>query len=180
MKSRTIIVALGLMLLAACASQLNMEYDTETDFSGYKHFTWVAPEIRPIANPILDSELLNDRVRNAVREVLSAKGFVEAENCTDFYITYHTASKERLGASPFSVGVGYGYNYRRWRHSALFDGPGVRSYEEGVLILDIISCGTKKLVWRSWDESLVNQRNYSKKAVRRAVEEILAKFPPQT
>ncbi|TQV70195.1 DUF4136 domain-containing protein [Exilibacterium tricleocarpae] len=171
-----------LVMLSGCASQVRTEYDAATDFGPYKRFTWVAPEVREIDDPILDSELLTDRVRAAVTAVLTERGFAEvaagAEPGADFFITYHTASKEKLRSSPFSVGIGYGHYYGRWGHSVLFDGPDIRSYEEGVLILDVINCSQNKLVWRGWDTSLVNQRNYSVTAVREAVEQILAEFPP--
>lgn len=170
---------LALLILSGCASPVRMEYDTDTDFSGYKRFTWVAPEIRKIESPILDSELLTDRVRSAVKEVLTRQGFTEVEENANFFITYHTASKEKLRSSPFSIGIGYGGHHGRWGHSVIFDGPDVRSYEEGVLILDIINCSESKLVWRSWDKSLVTQKNYSEAAVRQAVEEMLSEFPPR-
>ena len=175
---KMIVCCLALLLLSGCAAQVRTEYDIGTDFSEYKRFTWVTPEVREIEDPILDSELLTDRVRTSVRAVLARRGFTEAEEGADFFITYHTASKEKLRSSPFSVGIGYGRHYGRWGHSVLFDGPDIRSYEEGVLILDIINCSQNKLVWRGWDTSLVNQRNYSAAAVRQAVEQILAEFPP--
>ena len=176
---KTIIVYLSVFLLiSGCASQVKTEYDSSTDVSSYKRFTWVDPEIREIESPILDSELLTDRVRTSVKEVLANRGFVEVSEGADFFITYHTASREKLKSSPFSVGVGYGHYYGRWGHSVIFDGPDIRSYEEGVLILDIIDCSNDKLVWRSWDTSLVTQKNYSREAIRQSVEDILAKFPP--
>jgi len=166
------------LLFSGCASQVKMEYDASTDFSGYKHFTWVDPEIREIESPILDSELLTDRVKASVKEVLTQRGYIEASEGADFFITYHTASKEKLKSSHFSVGVGYGHYYGRWGQSVIFDGPDIRSYEEGVPILDIINSSNDKLVWRSWNTSLVTQKNYSPIAVKQSVEDILSAFPP--
>lgn len=176
MFGKLMVMLLASVVLAGCAPQIHTEYDEKADFSNYKTFTWAPPVIKKVENPILDSELLTERVYKAVKEELTRRGYTEVEKDADFNITYHTASKEKLRSSPFSIGIGYGHYYGRWGHSVIFDGPDMRSEEEGVLILDIMT--NNKLVWRGWDTSLVSQKNYSQKAINQAVEKILAKFPP--
>ncbi|MEJ2417979.1 MAG: DUF4136 domain-containing protein [Exilibacterium sp.] len=178
MFSKVLATFLAGFILAGCAPQIRTEYDKTNDFSRLKTFTWEPPETKKVQNPILDSELMTDRVYTAVKDVLTRRGYKEVDQGADFIVTYHTASKEKLRSSPFSIGIGYGH-YGRWNHSVIFDGPDIRSEEEGVLILDVICCTSNKLVWRGWDTSLVSQQNYSETAVRKSVEQILAKFPPK-
>jgi hypothetical protein len=175
------VVSLGLVLaLAACAPRVYVESDSTANFSGLRTFAWVSPPIGPVSNPILDSQILEDRVRRAVVADLTARGFtqVAANQSPDFTITYHTVSKQKLESSGASFAIGFGSFYPYGFSNVLVPvDTNVQSRDQGTLMLDIIDGRSKRLVWRGWTKDWISQENYSAQAVAQDVNKILAKFP---
>ncbi|CAN5139752.1 DUF4136 domain-containing protein [soil metagenome] len=163
--------------ISACGPNIQVEKDPTANLRDYDSFSWVAPEKQDVRDPILDSELLSKKVRRAIYQTLSSRGFEATETNPDFYVTYHTASKEKLRSSGFDVGIGYSRFDPRWGYSAVFGQPDVESYEEAVLIIDVIDAESDTLVWRGWETGRLSRDRFSEEAVARAVEDILSRFP---
>lgn len=160
-----------------------MEKDNAAQFSGLHTFAWVTPLPGPVRNPILDSQILEERVRRAVVTDLTRRGYVETtpDKSPDFIVTYHTVGKQKLQSTGPTFGFGFVDAFPYGFGNVMFPvGNDVQSYEEGTLMLDIIDGHSKRLVWRGWTKDWVNRDNYSAKAVNQAVQEILAKFPPKS
>lgn len=167
----------GALLLGGCGPNIQTETDPNADLTGYQTFSWVAPEQQDVRDPILDSELLEKKVRRAVESTLAARGFEPRDGEADFYVTYHTASKEKLRSSGFDIGIGYSRFDPRWGYSAVFGPPHVESYEEAILIIDVIDADTDTLVWRGWETGRLSRDRFSEPAVQHAVDDILSRFP---
>lgn len=164
------------LLLGGCGPNIQTESDPKADLTGYETFSWASPEKQEVRDPILDSELLAKKVKRAVEQSLVSRGFTPSETNPDFYVTYHTASKEKLRSSGFDVGIGYSRFDPRWGYSAVF-GPPADSYEQAILIIDVIDAKTDTLVWRGWESGRLSRERFSEDAVGRAVDDILSRFP---
>ena len=176
-------LALMLVTLAGCAATPRHEFDQQANFSELQSFAWLEPEYGKqgvgISDPVLDSPLLGQRVENAVKSVLQERGYRLAEENPDFLVTYHTAvgEKERRSGSYMSLGYGRG-------HSPFF-GTGIlldmtpRSFKEGTLIVDVVDAETEELIWRGWNDTILNQRNFDQQRVNETVRFILGAFPPE-
>jgi len=181
------VIALILILVSGCASTpRTVEYDPSVDFSQYRTFAWAPPEARDVRDPILDSQLLDRRMGEAVRQVLEAKGLskVEADEA-DLLITYHTSSRERLTSPHVRVRLSYGYGYpyypmwyRHPYHSAPYYHSEQRSFQEGTLIIDVVDRSRNELVWRGWRAGEVRQTRFRDEQLRQQVERIFSAFPP--
>ncbi|HEX2667309.1 MAG TPA: DUF4136 domain-containing protein [Gammaproteobacteria bacterium] len=183
--SRPLILALcgaALLLLAACAPRVYVEQDDSAGLQGYHRFAWVTPPAGPVRDPILDSQILESRVHNAVSADLKARGFEEvaADGDPDFMVTYHTSSKQKLESTGASFSFGIVDAFPHGFGSVAFPvGNDVQTRDEGTLMLDVIDGKSKRLAWRGWTTGLLNQDNYSDKSVAEAVKNILDKFPAQ-
>jgi hypothetical protein len=167
--------------LAACAPRVMVEHDATAGFGSYHSFAWVSPPPAPVKDPILDSQILEDRVKQAVVGELTARGYLQVATgqAADFIVTYHTSSKQQIESSGPSFSFGFIDAFPSGFGSVVVPvGGNVESREQGTLMLDIIDAHDKRLVWRGWTNGWVSQSNYSEKAVSQAVREILAKFPP--
>ncbi|MGD8827634.1 MAG: hypothetical protein PVG21_02975, partial [Gammaproteobacteria bacterium] len=52
-----------LALLAACAPRVMTEHDPQARFGNYRQFAWQVPtEDKKVSNPVLDSQLLAERM----------------------------------------------------------------------------------------------------------------------
>ncbi|MDE2196185.1 MAG: DUF4136 domain-containing protein [Gammaproteobacteria bacterium] len=170
------------LLLVGCAPRVMVEHDSSAPFSDYHSFAWVSPPVGPVKDPILDSQILDDRVKHAVIADLNARGYVETapDKSPDFIVTYHTVSKQKLESSGASFSFGFVDAFPSGFGSVIVPvGNNVESREQGTLMLDVLDGHNKRLVWRGWTRDWVSQDNYSEKAVSQAVQDILARFPPK-
>ena len=170
--------AVLLALVAGCAAPVHYEYNP-APYASWHSFAWKAPAPGTVRNPILDSGILATRVAEAVKSTLAGKGYTEvaAPANADFLATYHTALRESQQPGS-SFGFAYGTFGPGYNTVFVDTGPN-RRMQEGSLILDVIDAGTHKLVWRGWVTRDLEQNQYSATAVNRAVQRILARFPPQ-
>lgn len=167
----------ALVMVAGCAAPVHVEYNSAS-YAQWHSFAWKAPDHDKVKNPILDSGILDTRVENAVTSVLGDRGYQEVANAADadFLVTYHTAMQ--LRDQPQS-GISFAYGTFGPGFNTMFlTQPGPQQVQEGSLILDVIDAKTKKLVWRGWITSGLDQANYSQAAVDKAVRRIFAKYPP--
>ena len=168
----------GLLLLGGCASVPHNEYVEGTDFSRYQTFSWAPRDVHTVDDPILDLQILNQRVERAVRGVLLSRGYTEVKDNPDMLVTYHAASKERIRAVGYGIGLGYHSYSAYWRHSIHFAAPEYDTYEEGVFIIDVVDHQQDRLVWRGWDTAALTQENFSESQVLFMTQKILSGFPP--
>ena len=168
------------IVLAGCAPRVYVEQDNSMRFSDLHSFEWVSPPIGKVKDPILDSQILGERVQRAVVTNLSGRGYKQTtpEQNPDFIITYHIVSKTQLQSSGASFSFGF-FNASPNRFGSVALGNNVQTQEQGTLMLDIIDAHNQQLMWRGWTNDVVNQDNYSEQAITKTVDAILAKFPPK-
>jgi Domain of unknown function (DUF4136) len=168
------------MLFAGCAPRVYVEQNNSAQFSGLHTFVWVSPHIGKVRDPILDSQILEQRVQNATVKNLTARGYkqVSPEQNPDFRITYHIVGKTQLQSSGSSFSFGF-FGASPNRFGSVAVGNNIQTQEQGTLMLDIINGHDDQLMWRGWTNDVVNQSNYSESAVTKTVNAILAKFPPE-
>jgi len=170
------------------AIRVSQDFDVTTDFTRYQTFAW-APGPPPRSNDILmDSQLMDRRVRRAVEENLSTKGLSQTPGeQADFYVTYHIVVRPRFEAESFSTGFGgYGYRNPYWGYPYPFWGgidysTYIRQYDEGTLIIDFTDARSNQLFWRGIGSRRITQHSNPEKttaAVNQTVAEILAQYPP--
>lgn len=171
------------ILLAGCAPFVKTEYDATANFSQLNSFAWQAPEREKLESPILDSPLMDEKVRGAVVAALTARGFEQTQaGAADFLVTYHTV--RQMEEAPGGVHTGFGFYYGPWwGYRAPFGSTIIvtndsDTYEAGVLIIDIINARNGELMWRGWRSKGLSQNNFSMEGVTEIVTEILNQFPP--
>lgn len=171
-----IIVLLG--MTAGCATmRVVTDYDTSANFGDLKTYGWLERPRLGASDPRIDNTLLESRVRNAVDEVLAAKGYRKKESGKrDFLVGYHAAIRTRMDV--YSMNDYYGYRYGwGWRSTDFH----VYQYEVGSLILDVVDGETKNLLWRGSAQAKVDRRatpEQREERIREAVGKLLERFPP--
>ncbi|TNF36032.1 MAG: DUF4136 domain-containing protein [Gammaproteobacteria bacterium] len=171
------------MLLAACATSVNVDYDQAVDFSRLKTFTIVDRAAGDSKDPRLDSPLMDKRIVTALEQGLKAKGFSRQDAGSDFKVSYRLDVKQEIESDSSGVSIGIGSFSRRVGIGVGYNLPAaeVQSYDRGVLTVDILSTKTGQLIWRGssgrrlYDGSTPED---SDKLVNTVVGEILEAFPP--
>ncbi|GLS83643.1 DUF4136 domain-containing protein [Paraferrimonas haliotis] len=185
---RKLVVAAFALVLAACSTvTTEFDYNPEVDFSQYKTYAWVDNSSEDEQADAYHMEGLTDqRIRRAVDEQLSAKGFTKvAVEDADLMVNYLTKLEKKVNVDTFHSNYGYHPFYDPfWGYHG---GPSrtetrVREYQQGTLILDLIDNESDKLVWRGALADTVKQKSTPAEretAINEAVTKILQSYPPE-
>jgi hypothetical protein len=180
---KSFLLALPAVWIALCfpgcsSLEVRTDWDQHTDFSQLKTYTWSSAAQPHTGNPELDDDLLNERVRSSVDEILAAKGYRKlSEGIPDFTVGYKITVKEQTDVESMP-NMGYGYRYGGWAGGGQIF---TIHYQVGTLILDIKDPATKKIIWRGYGIDDVDPAKTPEKRdaqTAHTMELILAKFPP--
>ena len=168
---------LVVLVTASCAPfRVKVDYDAEADFRALRTYAWLERSEQPGANPFADNPLLRKRVRDAVADSLTERGYRAAPaDEADFRMTFHVTLEERMAASSWP-GWSYGHygrygGYRAGSYSSAY------TFQQGTLILDALTGDAEQLLWRGWVSGAVPTSDSDRDRVVLAVHEILAHFP---
>jgi Domain of unknown function (DUF4136) len=179
-------------VLAGCATvSVNSDYDSKADFSKYKTYAWESEDQPRAGDPRLDNTLIDSRVRDAVDQTLSSKGFQKVSSgAPDFIVAYQAAIEQKMDVTqmttpyytPYATGMAYGgaSMYSSWNMHGGTD-TFVTQYDEGTLFVDIVDPKTNALIWRGTGKKAIDENASSAKResnINKAVQKILSEFPP--
>lgn len=182
---RIINIIVVALLLSACTSMVNVDYDKNTNFNLYKTYRVDTKPVRVTGDTRINSPFMQQRVVSELQAVLTGKGFENLNNKPDLDIKYFLDIKhdiETHDSGMVSIGIGTSS-----RHSAIGFGFNVpigetTSIDLLVLTIDVVSTKSKELIWRgSLSYHLyegATPETYTK-LVKDLVAEILKEFPPK-
>ena len=181
---RILNITLIALILSACSSMVNLDYDKNTNFTSLKTYHINTAPVRISKDTRIDSPFMQQRVENELNTALSIKGYKSLEKNAALEIKYYLDIKQEFETQDSGVSVGFG---SFGRHSAIgfgFDVPigDVTSIDNLVLTIDVLSTKNNKLIWRgSLAYSLyegATPEMYDN-LVKELVVEILKNFPPK-
>jgi len=163
------------LLTAGCSSfSTSADYDTTTDFSKYRTWTWFEG---PKPGGALDG-LTEKRIRTSLEAELPARGLTKAGDGADLLVTYHVSVHQKIAVTPTTMTYGYGWGRG---YAGVAYGNEVRVYDEGTLLLDLLDGKTKTLIWRGTARGTVYEGSSPEdreQRIRDAVQQTLAVYPP--
>ncbi|MFV2005001.1 MAG: DUF4136 domain-containing protein [Gammaproteobacteria bacterium] len=182
MKFFLLLVALFSFLSACSGIKVSQDYEQGYDFTALKTFTW-----KPNNNNeygLKDNDLIDQRIRDAIVNQLSAKSYQLVESTTpDFYISYDLTVEQKLSNSSVSGGISIGRSsYGRYGSVGMSTGSQVRAYDQGTLLIDITEPTDGRLVWRGVSTQTVDEHaspSKSRVIINETVEAMLKQFPPK-
>ena len=173
-----------MMLAAGCAGQhVTADYSPATSFSHYRTFALVTP---PDTGA---QQLLDQRVRDAVRAQLLARGLTETDReHADVFAGYGMVDKThtRVYTDREGWGWGGGWGWRYWRWGVAWPMTVTRqieTYTDGTVVVNLIDAKTKQVVWNG--EALdaialpVNNPSGTTQKIDAAVAKLFTKYPVQ-
>jgi hypothetical protein len=178
MKSVYTIVILSLsLLLSGCSmTTVNYDYDTDFDFSNLRHYGWLDT---PADFPA--TEIVVQRIKNAVDQQMGAKGFKQVSESPDFLISLQGfIDIVRQGVESGTSYRGYG-GYNRGYNRGYDRRMEVYEYEEGTLTLTIINTASDTLIWQGKATGVIEpdrSTEAKEKRTQEVVAKLLANFPP--
>jgi hypothetical protein len=172
----------GLALLVACSPSLKVssDYDKSVDFTKYKTFAMY--QLQDKSGAV--SQLNQNRIFDAVKKQMIAKGFTENDANPDVLVNVVTYLKEKQQVTANTNYYGYGGYYRPYAY-----GGGMASgtttyntynYHDGTLMVDVVDAAKKQLVWQGVGNKEIDKPSKDPdKVIPEAVAKIMASFPPK-
>lgn len=173
------------VLLGACQSQVNQDFDASRDFAAYRSWSWKEPALqyRP-DDPRIKSDLTEQRIRQAVSDQLDQRGLRPASGAKgDLNVqTYLIVENRQQQVTTNYGGGGYwGSPWHGYWGAPMYETRNI-TYTVATIQIDLLDAKDGKLVWRGSDEqtlsSTPNPADRST-AVRATVARILANYPPR-
>ncbi len=181
---KTLLLITGIMLLPGCATKANLDFDEQFDFSTLKSFQInPAPEKSP-SDSRFEGPLVEKRITAAIEAELVLKGYVKADAEAEFRVAYQLGIKREVASNSSSISFGFGRHSRSSSMGISYGFPAndVKTYDRGILTIDIHSAKAGDLIWRGsssrrlYDGSTPEK---SKQLVNEVVSTILEQFPPE-
>jgi hypothetical protein len=183
----SVFIAFMVALGAACSSvRTQFDYDPSMDFSAWRTYAWYPSGPARTGNRRVDNPLLRARIEAAVDHTLGARGHTQVQDGTpDFYVNYHLSTEQRLDVRDLNRVYFGGPRGRHWRGAGwggvAWTETVIDQYEEGTLVIDFVDVSLRQLVWRGSGTRRLSGNPHPDQITRRvneAVDEILARFPP--
>ena len=153
------------------------DYDQTVDFSLYKTFRFTED-----AKSYAIQELNRNRMLEAIRTQLQAKGLTESEEA-DLDVNWYIRASEQERATSTSnyYGAGGRYGYR-WGGGFSTSTIDVESYIVGTVFIDLVDTESNSLVWQgrgegTYQESISPEKR--SKRINKGVAKIFKKYPPE-
>ena len=179
-------VATAAALIGCSSLKVSEDYDTAVDFSTLKTFAWKDVNQPETGDIRVDSPLIDQRIRMAIKTHLALKGLEYSEvDLPDVNVayTYTIISKLQSGSVAPGVGVGIGVGSGATMGGiGVHTGVDVSQYDQGLLVVDILSRATEKLLWRGTSTRVVHTHSNPEKItedIDATIEKLLAQFPPE-
>ncbi|GGY66680.1 hypothetical protein GCM10011613_08330 [Cellvibrio zantedeschiae] len=178
----------ALMCLSGCATKpyVATDYEASYNFAALKSFA-VKSAKQDTKENILISPFTLSHIHALVNGELAKRYQSVGESATpDFYVTYHVVMEEKLEPTAYDQMYGFGFWGRGYRYpSSMFYRPpldgGIRVYNQGSLIIDMVDAKTQQPIWRGVSEKRLNKGlnpQKQREILTSAVLEVLAQFPP--
>ena len=167
---------MAIFILGGCSPQITVhtDFDPDYDLWTYKSFDWGEKiNIEEGKNPLYYNELNDKRIKKAVQDQLSKRGYKLTPENPDLIMHYHIIVKDQSAVITEPFGYAYGPYWNRMNTN-------VYLYREGTLILDLMDKKTNNLIWRGWAVTDVKD-SYSteeiEEIIKKVVSKIFKKFP---
>lgn len=172
------------VLLAACQSMPELDYDTTRDFAAYRTWSWQEPAVRyhPEQSP-LNSDLTEQRIREAVAQQLEQRGLRQASGAqADLRVqAWFSVERRQDSYTTYYGGMFMGYPGGWWGGPS-YAQTNTYDYRVGILQVDLIDGRDGRLVWRASDEQVVPRRQSPgerAELVRETAARVLGQYPPR-
>lgn len=189
---RAVLAILPLLLLAACTSApVLTDYDPDYPFATVRHYAWLDSGSADEGAAKGRNDLMRDRLHTAIEDQMRAQGIVKVDDPqkADVLLTFHMGIVEKVETYDFHDHFGYYPCFDRYcrRGGHAYYPAGIHhdhwetEYQEGRLMIDMISPTSKKLVWRGvserripWLETPEERRLF----IVDTVSSVMQHFPP--
>jgi len=178
MKVAVCLLACLLLSSSMRAQRVDIDFDKDADFSHIKRYQWRSHPAYE-KHPELKEKYATgiQLVLEAGNQQLMKKGLRPSEGPPDVFVTFYLAAEDNAAMRTVidaASSAWYGwFAVPIWTHTE------VDYFKSGVLVLDVVSAATSKLIWRAYCSDTVRDMAHRDKNINDAVRKAFDKFPPK-
>lgn len=176
MKRLFFLMTAATFALTACSPSVTVrsDYARGVNFREFDSYV-VEPERNRNNDPVLGSELNQERIAKALDGALRARGLSRSNGGNaDLIVRFGTDSRDRQ-----SIQSNNNFSPWMWR----FGGPMntySRNYEENRIVVNVYDARTNRQIWQGWASGqFFERKNQAENAIYMSVDKIMARFPVQ-
>lgn len=174
---------LALVIFGCSSLEVSQDYQPDSDFGNLKTYAWKVKSQKPTGDARIDSQLMDQRIRQATERRLMEKGYIQSIGTPpDFHVIYSYSISKRIYSNPTSTGMGFGYGrYGSHGTIGIRTGTEINEQDEGLLIIDFLKPNSDIVLWRGKSTRTVETHSTPEKTIqdiKQTVEKMLDQFPP--
>jgi hypothetical protein len=178
------LMALPILMMAACSAPAHIEKDKHTDFSQFKSFSWIDHNNGKKGN---SNDLEEQKVHDAVSRELAKSGWREVSDNPDVIVSYdvlidkgrkkesnpvYSTSYSRLFFNPYTRRYGTIYYPSQFLGYDNYNVP----VTQGTLTITMVDARRDRTVWQGWTTDEINSRHLTSGEIQSSVRAIFRKF----
>ncbi len=172
MKNILIFIVSSIVFLGCSSLRVSYDYDPGYDFSQQTRYAVVHH------NREGEDTLFNDRVINAIKTELNAKGYVQtSKEEADLVFVFHSKVEDKTDIDTDYQMVGFGmYRYG----GTMVATTSTYHYTKGTLIVDALNPKDQKIVWRGIATDTLKEKKTPQKRteyINKVIQELMESFP---
>jgi len=176
-------IAIAILLTGCSTLQVSADYNSSVDFAHMKTYAWETDVQPETGNIRLDDKLDDRRIRSAVEQSLDTKGYTRTDRASaDFLVEYKQSIQQKIQSDNVQTGFGIGIgSIGRYGGIGISSGTEVQSYDEWLLLIDVLDPKNGDLLWRGKGTIRIEphpDRKAKNDRISETVSGILAQFPP--
>ena len=172
------------LMLSACTSMVNVDYDKNINFRSFTTYNIELVPVRVSGDTRVSSPFMQQRVEREINAELSKKGFESVKKNAELKIKYYLDIKQEVEVQDSAISIGLGTSSQHSLIGLGFTVPigETSSIDNLVLTIDVFSEKTKNLIWRGslgynlYEGATPDDYDH---LVNGLVTEILKIFPPK-
>lgn len=180
--TRIMILGALVALSPSFARTVRVDFDRATHFSSYKTYSWVADSEDQSSQTLFPNQLMEQRIIGFIDEALACRGLKRVNKGGDLQVSYHMIVTEQPQFVTFGPAPGWAWGWG-WGWAAWSDGYSTTTVEpfyEGTLVVNMVDAKRNQLVFQGTSTQSVSSRaSRNTERLARAVNRIMARYPPQ-
>jgi len=181
MRHLSTLILTGTMAIAACGPSLSSDRDPSIPVPvGATYALIGGANVGEERDPNLQSGIVHQRIQNAIKSEMAAKGFKEAPEATaDFHVRYFISMKTSVQYNTTTTGVGYrgAYGYG-WGWGGGMTTTYPTEVTEGGGVIDLLQRTTGKTAFRATMKGDAPSSPPSQEKVNKSVATMLKNLKP--
>lgn len=147
---RFIILSFFYLILSACSSMANIDYDKSINFKMFSSYSIQEKPVSVYKDTRITTPFMQERIVNAIDTELAKKGLTKSAKKANLKVKYHIdlIKDFETEGSTVSIGLGSAGHHSAIGMGFIFPVGETYSIDKIVLTIDLFSIETEKLVWR--------------------------------